>query len=104
MRIAVRNEGMATERDVQTDGKDERGLRDGFVFVGTIVALLVVMSLTPDRLVQAGGAVVIGVAGYFIPPRPKKSFLLYVAALLLLAGLWATGDRISGVLHHMLRH
>jgi hypothetical protein len=92
---------MTSESDVKTEGKDERGLRDGFVFVGTIIALLLVMSLTPNRLMQAGGAVVIGVAGYFIPPRPKKSFLLYAAALLLLAGCWAIGDRISGVLRHI---
>ena len=92
---------MTSESDVKTDGKDERGLRGGFVFVGTILALLLVMSLTPDRLMQAGGAVVIGIAAYFIPPRPKQSFLLYVAALLLLAGCWATGDRISGLLRHI---
>jgi hypothetical protein len=95
---------MKIKGNMRDDGEDGRGFRDGMVFVGTILALLLVMSLTPDRLMQAVGAMVIGIAGYFIPPRPNKSLLLYVAALLVFAACWALGDRIWAELHILWRH
>jgi hypothetical protein len=61
--------------DVKTDGKDGRGLRDGLVFVGTILALLLVMSVTPNRLMQAGGAVAMR-SPVLHTAKTQKSFLL----------------------------
>lgn len=93
---------MTRRGNTQTDGEPERALRDRFVWFGMVFALLLARSLTASRVKQAACAVAIGVAAYFIPPRPKRNFVVYTTALLIFAGCWATWDRIWGGLHHIV--
>jgi hypothetical protein len=83
--------------------------RDRTLLVGTVFVFLSIIIRSAARAYFPGAAqvieasfwIVLGVAVYFIPPRPMRSFPLYLALLILTAALYAWWDRIWSVLRQL---
>jgi hypothetical protein len=85
-----------------TNSTKETKHPDIIVYLGILFALSLLKTLTANRFVQAGGAVMIGVVGYLISPRPKINFPLYLALVFALAAFWSYGDMGWEMLRHMI--
>jgi hypothetical protein len=86
------------ETAMTTGNNDENNSLD-FLWVGAaVIVTKSVEVLTPNRLLQAAGIVVLGIAAYFMPSKRKRKPAMYAAMLATLAGWWIYGDRIWGSL------
>jgi Na+/H+-dicarboxylate symporter len=86
-----------------TENKDENNSLDFLGVFAALIVMKVIEALTTNRLLQAAGVVVLGIAAYFIPSKRRKQPALYAAALMLLTGWWIYGDKIWGSLVDSLK-
>jgi uncharacterized membrane protein len=84
---------------------EKRRYYDGIIGLGWFVAVSILDALTTNRILRFTGAVTIGFACYAITSKPRTHFVLFLVALLALAGCWVNEDRITAMLTQMFaRH
>jgi len=85
-----------------TADKAEQDVPEFLVYVGWFIAISLIAALTTNRLIRGGGAFLLGVLLYFVPPKPKTKPILYFIALGVATILWIELDRIQTLVRQLL--